>query len=112
MSEHVRRNHYKDEVCQTELIDNIEMLNVEYPCYYCDKSIQNTSEQLSKHREECRESISLSNENNKDFFQPVPVATIQFDPFYQLSFIFPRDVPCYTCSAILKTKHEKWSSKL
>ena len=39
--------------------------NLSIQCFYCDQSIQNTSEQLSKHREECREPISLSNERNE-----------------------------------------------
>ena len=63
LSQHVRRNHYKDQISQTrQAFANIftqteeksETITCEYPCFYCGNIIC-SSEDLQKHKLECHE---------------------------------------------------------
>jgi hypothetical protein len=59
LGQHFRRNHYKDQVCQTsECETSDEPSKFEYPCFYCGYMIS-SAEELQKHVTEC---ISLSEE--------------------------------------------------
>ena len=104
LSQHVRKNHHRDQVCQTEAFNNNEALtvNVEYPCFYCEQTINDSKEQLLQHHGECRESGLCYQDNSKKHFQPV--LFFNFHPTYPPPFIFPTYVPCYTCSETFKNK--------
>ena len=68
LKEHVRRNHQKDQVCQTqpiqtEVFPDIEEKPVEenftppYPCFYCGKLINSASDLVTHKTNDCQTSL-------------------------------------------------------
>ena len=58
LSHHIKRNHFKDQTCQTSNLGNSEKRSEwffsEYSCFYCGYIIW-TNESLQKHISECHE---------------------------------------------------------
>ena len=59
LTEHIRENHFKDQVCQTRkpvananIQTNDKEIICEYPCYYCDYVIA-SFEDLMNHKTDC-----------------------------------------------------------
>ena len=110
LSQHLRINHCKDQVSQTEVP---KVITSDYFCFYCDEEI-NTIEKLQEHQVECPE-IGIYIEQNVDPPLPTtlpwtrPPPSFAFPGFSLPGFPFqgfpiPMDSPCYTCSEVLETK--------
>ena len=115
LSQHVRRNHYKDQISQTIQVaanvftqteDESETNTCEYfyPCFYCGKIIS-SAEELKMHLVECHESgLKFQDDYYREPYLQPPC----FLPPYSFSSAFPLpvDFPCYTCDAKFKNKSE------
>ena len=115
LSHHVRRNHHKDQVCQTQARDNENTEreektetkpNLEYPCFYYRQIIRSKDE-MQKHNIECCE-VGIVHQENTEYFHPCHV--LQPFPalhnFYPPPFTLPTDAPCFTCSERFKHRNE------
>jgi hypothetical protein len=119
LSHHVRRNHSKDQVSQTEAPTAGKDQFLKYPCFYCEKEITSLKI-LQQHYSECPKVGIIYEEEVEHFDEKVEYVEEEPNPSYQnhfswvsnhlyqdcLSFPLPRDEPCYTCSEILKDKQE------
>ena len=113
LNQHVRRNHHRDQVCQTELHNTKHTKNevkpeTEYLCFYCEQRISSCKEKLQKHRFECCEVGRVLQEKTQNYLQPFHALKTfpALHTFYPPPFTLPTDAPCYTCSERFLNKIE------
>ena len=101
LNQHVRSNHYKDQVSQTPAFEpdineneKTEHIIDEYSCFYCGEQVSSNLEKLRKHSLDCKE-LGLPH-------AMAPTSLVNYPP----PFISPTDAPCYTCGARLPNKIE------
>ena len=103
LSDHVRCNHVKDQVCQTQPANEpLQKINIEssYPCFYCGKIITSSNEMLKEHSKHCL--IPIPKHCEMAIYKK-PLIQSQYHP---QSFMFPIDFPCYTCPKVLSNKQD------
>lgn len=98
VSDHVRVNHVKDEVCQTQE----SPIKSVYPCFYCEKEIMNTTDCIEKHQKDCMEPTLSFKHTTHTSYKPPP----KLNSFSGPSFLLNTDFPCYTCPAIFTNKSD------
>ena len=100
LSDLVRVNHVKDEVCQTQE----SPIKSVYPCFYCEKEIMNTTDCLEKQQKDCMEPTLSFKHTRHTSYKPPP----KLNSFSGPSFLLNTDFPCYTCPAIYSQTRVMW----